>query len=208
MRLLKVRRMRPSSALRLGARLTQCERGFTLIELLVSMTILGIVVSSLIGIFTSALKDEADLNMRFQAQQDARLALETLRREMHCASAVTQATGIALTTAATSGITLTLGSACPTAGGAATSVSWCARGSARPWSLWRVPGSSTCPASGGVKWADSLTSGTPFSRSTVDPSGANLILVHVTLPVNVRTSGTIGTYRLSDDIALRNSTRS
>ena len=38
------------------------------------------------------------------------------------------------------------------------------------------------------------------------PVGARL--VHVAFPVNVRTTGTVGTYQLWDDIALRNSTRS
>ena len=200
--------MRLPSAQRLGARLAHCERGFTLIELIVSMTILGLVVGSLTGIFASALSDEADMNKRFQAQENGRLALDTLRREMHCANAVTQAGGSALTTTATAGITLTLGSYCTTSGGAATSVSWCARGSARPWSLYRIAGGGSCPASGGVKWADWLTTGTPFSLSTVDPSGPNLTLVRVSFPVNVGTTGTVGTYQLWDDIALRNSTRS
>jgi type II secretory pathway pseudopilin PulG len=207
MSLPKVRRMRLLSALRPGARLARCETGFTVIELVVSMTILGLVVGSLTGIFSSALNDEADLAKRFQAQQHARLALETIRREMHCANAVTQAGGAALTTTATSGITMSLGSYCATSGGSATSVSWCARGSARPWSLYRISGTS-CPGSGGVMWADSLTTGMPFSLSTVNPSGPNLTLVHVAFPVNVRTTGTVGTYQLWDDIALRNTIRS
>lgn len=199
--------MRLRSALRRVTRLVHGERGFTLVELLVSMTILGIIVGTLTGLFVSALKSEADMNSRFQAQEQARLALETLRRELHCASVVTQADGADLSTTATSGIRITLATACPTAGGA-TTVYWCARGSSRPWSLWRIPSGSGCPGSGGVRWALSLTTGTPFSLPTSLPSGPHLALLRVSLPVNTQASGTARTYALSDDIALRNSTRS
>ena len=65
------------------------ESGFTLTEMLVVLVILGIVLAALTQLFVSATRTEVDQDKRFQAQQEARLALDSLRREIHCASAVT-----------------------------------------------------------------------------------------------------------------------
>ena len=59
------------------------QRGITLIELLTSMAILGFVVASLGTLLVSGQKAEIDLNERFQAQTNARLALDLFRREVH-----------------------------------------------------------------------------------------------------------------------------
>ena len=91
------------------------ESGFTLIEMLVVLAILGIVLAALTGLFVSATRTAADQNMRFQAQQQARLALDKLRREIHCASAATKGTdGMALTSPPYSSVRFALGSYCPT----------------------------------------------------------------------------------------------
>ena len=63
--------------------------GFTLTEMLVVMAILGVIVAGLTQLFLSGSKAEADMSNRFRAQQNARLALDGLRREIHCASDVT-----------------------------------------------------------------------------------------------------------------------
>ena len=63
------------------------EKGYTLIELLVTMIILSIVVAGLTTIFVSGSNAEAQLNNRFQAQLQARTALDKLRLDIHCASA-------------------------------------------------------------------------------------------------------------------------
>ena len=60
-----------------------------------------------------AARTEVDQTKRFQAQQEARLALDALRREIHCASAVTSHDRHAAGTARPSARS-TLGSYCPT----------------------------------------------------------------------------------------------
>ena len=62
------------------------EDGFTLPELLVVLTIIGIVLGGLTQLFTSAVKSATDQTRRVDAQQDARVALDRLRREIHCGS--------------------------------------------------------------------------------------------------------------------------
>ena len=103
---------------RLRGRLAE-SGGFTLTEMMVVMAILGVIVAGLTQLFLSGSKAEADMSNRFRAQQNARLALDGLRREIHCASAV-------VGTPTTSSLTITLPSYCPTNGtGADTSVTWC-----------------------------------------------------------------------------------
>ena len=64
------------------------EGGYSLVELLVVILILGIILAGITGLFVSATKAQVDMDRRFQAQQIARLALVKVRREAHCASAV------------------------------------------------------------------------------------------------------------------------
>ena len=70
------------------------ERGFSLIEMLTVMVIMGIVMGEPDHGFVSASNSESDMNNRFQAQLTSRLALDKLRREVHCASVITP-TGVA-----------------------------------------------------------------------------------------------------------------
>jgi prepilin-type N-terminal cleavage/methylation domain-containing protein len=63
------------------------ERGYSLVEMLVVMAILGVVISGLTTVFVSGSRAELDMNRRFQAQQQARLALDRFRADLHCASA-------------------------------------------------------------------------------------------------------------------------
>ena len=63
------------------------ERGYTLVEMLVVMAILGVVIAGLTTVFVSGSRAELDMNRRFQAQQQARLALDRIRADLHCASA-------------------------------------------------------------------------------------------------------------------------
>ena len=60
-------------------------------------------------LFVSASNAQVDQTNRFEAQQEARLALDSLRREIHCANAVS---GIAARRRLAS-ITITLGSVLP-----------------------------------------------------------------------------------------------
>ncbi len=126
-------------------RAAQAQDGFTLVELLVVLAIVGVVLAGTTQLFMSAMKSQNDQTNRTQAQQDARLGLDKLRREIRCASALTTPSGYPA-----SSITITLGSYCPTAGGA-TTVTWCTKDkngtppvAAQPYTLWRYTGSDNC----------------------------------------------------------------
>src|SRR4051794_37819154 len=98
----------------------QAQDGFTLAEMLVVLAILGVVVAGLAALFTSGLHAQTDQTNRAQAQQDGRLALDKLRREIRCATGLSTASGYPA-----SSITITLGTWCPTTGGAGATVTWC-----------------------------------------------------------------------------------
>ena len=54
--------------------------GYTMVELLAVLAIFLTIVTALTTLFISGSKAELDANNRFQAQQNARLALDRLRR--------------------------------------------------------------------------------------------------------------------------------
>jgi prepilin-type N-terminal cleavage/methylation domain-containing protein len=169
------------------------ERGYSVFELLVAMTIMGIVLSGLTTIFVSGSKAELDLNTRFQAQSAGRLALDKMRKEIHCASGATS-------TGAT--VTLTMPSGCKTASN--TTVTWCTSqvGTSTRYRLYRYQSAGTCTT--GVQWADYLTQASLFTFT--QQSSSSLAKVHIYLPISVR-GGAKGRYYLQDDIYLRNTTR-
>ncbi len=165
------------------------QTGYTVVELLAVLTILMTVITALTGLFVSAAKAEIDLNRRFEAQQAARVAADRLRREVHCASAIT------LTSAAS--ITVTLPGHCPTAvGGAVTDVVY----DTEPVASGRFR-----LRRAGVRIADYLTSDNVFSYTA--PSAASLGRLRLNLPVNVNPNEGWKTWRLATDIVLRNTTR-
>jgi len=180
------------------------ERGYSLIEMLIVLSIMSVVMGALTTVFVQASNSELDMNNRFQAQQESRLALDKMRREVHCGSVATPA-------GSSSSVTLTLPAYCKTGSG---SITWCTRNvSTNRYALYRVVG-VTC--SGGVKWADYLV---PTSSATVcsgtlciftyqAQSTSSLAKLHVDFPVNVKPSKSVELYELADDIVLRNSTRS
>jgi prepilin-type N-terminal cleavage/methylation domain-containing protein len=180
---------------KLVARL-RSECGYSLMELLVSMSILGAVMTSVSALLVSATNSEVDMNRRFQAQTEARLGLDLMRREVHCAMSVSPS-------GASSSVTLTIPATCPTSGGS-TAITWCtvANGSNR-WGLWRYPG-STCSGTG-KRYADYLTASSIFVFTPQNTS--SLAKLNVRLPVNVKPSEPRFLYNLEDDIVLRNSTR-
>ena len=180
------------------AALRSDERGYSLVELLTAMGILGAVMTSLTVVMVSATKADARMNQEFQAQTQARTALERFRREGHAACKATPA-GAATTITLTF---LTSGS-CPASGG--SQVSWCtvANGSSR-YGLFRTVG-GTCSSTTGLKLADYLTFDQAFNYQTTTNQRAK---VGVTFRVNTNPATGRGTYSLEDDIVLRNTTRS
>ena len=176
------------------------EKGYSLVELVTVVAILGIVMGALTTIFVSASNGELDMNRRFVAQENARLAIDKLRREIHCASAVSPS-------GSSSSITITIPSACPTAQGF-TTIHWCVLAPPGAWSgryaLYRST-ADTCTTSNGVKWADYLTTESIFDYTV--QTTQSLSSLAVSLVVTVKRNSTQGTFRLNDSIVLRNSSR-
>jgi len=171
-------------------RLVASERGYSLVELLQVTVILAVVIGALMTVFVRAMNSELDMNQRFRAQQEARLAVDKMRREIHCASAITPA-------GSSNAITVTLPGQCPTAvGGSLTTVVY----DVQPVSSGRY-----ALRRAGVRVADYITTQNAFTYTA--PATGKLGNLRVTLPINVRPNQTGQTWRLVADIVLRNTTR-
>ena len=168
------------------------QSGYALTELLTVLLILTIVLSGLTALFISATTAEVDMRERFEAQQEARLAVDALRREVHCASAISQ-TGPSPT------VTLTLASGCPSGSG---TVTWCtiSAGTNR-YQLYRKAG-ATCDAAG-KRYSDYITLQNIFSYTA--PTSTTRAKLRVVLPVDVAPGDPRAAYRLVDNLVLRNS---
>jgi prepilin-type N-terminal cleavage/methylation domain-containing protein len=176
------------------------ERGYTLVEMLTVVSILSVILTGLTTLFIQGSNAQMDMNRRFEAQQSSRVALDKLRREIHCAQAASTSPGAGAATT----VTLDLPSQCPTAvGGAQTDVSWCTVGSGTKYALHRKVG-ATCDATG-VKWAESITTANVFDYQT--QSVDQLARLRVELPVDVKTGDATPAYALCDVMVLRNSSR-
>jgi len=179
------------------------ERGYTLVELLVTMVILSVVLTGLTTVFLSGTNAEAKLNNRFQAQLQARSALDKFRYDAHCASAAQ-----AQTINTYPGIKLSVAncfSGTPT-------ISWCViTVSASParYQLYRSTATvNTCTASDTARQlvADYLTSSSVFTTATIPQYSLQRIAVSIVVSANGRTK-TVDAYKLTDSIAARASTR-
>ena len=170
-------------------RLLASERGYTLIELLQVTVILGVVLGSIMVLFVNATNAEVDMNRRFQAQQGARIAIDRMRREIHCSSAITP-------TGSAASITVTLPGQCPAAGGAQVNIVYdTSLVATNRYQLRR----------NGVTIADYVTAANTFNYTA--PTQQKLGILRVDLPVNVKPSETHKTWELVSDIVLRNTTR-
>jgi type II secretory pathway pseudopilin PulG len=189
---------------RISARLAR-EEGQTLIEMITTMAMLGFVMAAVAAMFVSGLHAQTDMDQRFQAQQNARLALTSMRSDIRnsCMAPVVYSTPSS-TTALASGVygaKVVLASAC--SGGAATSnVTWCADSAsgAAPFGLYRQTGTA-CAYSTGVKRADQLKTNAVFALSTT--SGQRPMLA-LSFPVDANLSTSNGVYTLSDTVMARN----
>lgn len=177
------------------------EGGYTLIELLTALSILAVVLSGIIGMFVAGLHSEADLNARFQAQEQGRLALSSMGQDIRTACGATTP----LVPTAPTATQVTLGFCGDAAGWHTTPVSyatWCIRSYAGHYALYRE-GDANCTA--GVMKADWLTANAAFSY--IPAAGA---LPHpqlqVTMPVDANPAKSGGVYTLGDTIMLRNAT--
>jgi prepilin-type N-terminal cleavage/methylation domain-containing protein len=169
------------------------EAGYSLVEMLTVMVIMSIVFSGITQIFVSGSKAQADQDNRFQAQLGSRLALDKIRKDIHCATDVTPF--------ATSSVTLKLPAGC---GG---DVSWCTvavSGYTNRYRLYRQAG-TTCSASG-TMIADYLTSANAFPAFLHTVGCSCLASLQLDFKVSNRGS-TADAYELTDTVFLRNSTR-
>ena len=178
------------------------QSGYSLIELIVVLAIFLTIVTALTSLFASGSKAELDANKRFQAQQNARLALDKLRRELHCSNGITALDGSALPPppATASAIRVSLPGHCPGAGGTAIFVNYqMASAGTQRYELTRTVGSNTTTI------ADYFTSANAFQYTA--QSTANRAILHVELPVNINPNEGWNDWALADDIVLRNTLR-
>jgi prepilin-type N-terminal cleavage/methylation domain-containing protein len=170
------------------------EAGYSLVELLTVMVIMSIVFAGITTVFVSGSKAQTDQDNRFQAQLGSRLALEKVRKDIHCATDVTPY--------ATNKVTLKLPAGC---GG---DVTWCTisvGGSTTRYALYRQVGAN-CTAAQGLKIADYLTSANAFPTFAHASGCSCLASLRVDFLISNKGS-TLDAYELSDTIFLRNSTR-
>ncbi|HEX4680740.1 MAG TPA: type II secretion system protein [Gaiellaceae bacterium] len=196
------------------------EDGYSLIEMITVMAILGVVVGAIVTLFAAGINADASANRRFQSQQDARVALDRMRREVHGACTVSAPNSY---NTSLSSVTFYFPSDSCASG--THSVTWCTSGSGTNYSLYRVVATSCTGIT--QKFADFLTGGTIFTYlppnshlmtasslnqgtsgtyiATQDGS-STLPRLHVDLLVN-RGANTTEAFHLVDDIAFRNGPR-
>lgn len=200
------------------------DRGFSLVEMLVVMIIMGVIMGGIVKLFTAGINSNADLNRRYQAQQDGRLALDKLRREIHGACTVSAPASY---NTAVSTVTLYYPADLCVAGSPGLTVTYCtaliplAGGVAAHYTLFRKA-AATC-SSADQPIADFLTGGNifdylpPNSHVTALGSGAGGIVtsdggstlprLHIDMTLTQSTAKN-DSYHLVDDITLRNGPRS
>lgn len=174
-------------------RRARAQHGHTLVELLAVMVILSTILTALTALFVSGARAELDLNRRFEAQQQARVAVDRLRRELHCASGIVSSAA---------SITVTIPGHCPTAVGAAeTTVVYSTQSvTASRYTMQRA-------VNGGaqIQIADRLTDGDVFAYTA--PTNSSLGQLNVDVNVNVNPIEGWKSWHLVTDIVLRNTVR-
>jgi prepilin-type N-terminal cleavage/methylation domain-containing protein len=170
-------------------RLVLSERGYTLIELLQVTVILSVVLTGLTVLFVQATNAELQMNKRFQAQQEARVAIDKMRREIHCAKAITPS-------GTSASITVTIPSQCPTSGGSEINVVYDTQlVSTGRYQLRRA----------GVRIADYVRVASLFTYTA--PTTESLGKLRVDLPINIQPPGAGSNWNLVADMVLRNTSR-
>jgi prepilin-type N-terminal cleavage/methylation domain-containing protein len=183
------------------------EGGFTLIEMLVVMVILLAVLAPLTGSYVSAQIAQVDQTRRLDAQENARQALDRMRKDIHCAHGVTDpytndsgGYTIVMTETNTTGQAECPGLIQTNASG----VQWCTvpvAGATNRYRLYREnDADNECTGSGSTFMTDYLTRPDLWASPTCVTG--QYATVEVTMPVVIDPSA--GKYELSDEIALRN----
>jgi len=205
---------------RLSKRLRE-ERAFTLVEMVVVMTILTIILAGLSTSMIAGTNSEVVIAQRQQAQSNARVALERMRLDIHCASGVLgpQENGYG-------GFTLTLTetqNVCPSVTNLPSGVQWCTipySGSTTRFQLFRET-AGNCDGVGETLLVDFISqpsAGWPTNTATsptpTDYSGniwptstcATGTLPTTAIDINTNTDPNHpeGAYELKDSIAMRN----
>jgi prepilin-type N-terminal cleavage/methylation domain-containing protein len=193
---------------RLRRRLSE-QGGFTLIELVVVMAILLIVLAPLTASFASAEAAQVDQTRRFDAQENARQALDRMRKDIHCAHAVTDpdTNGSGGETIVLTETNVTGTAECPgLVQTNASAVQWCTipvAGATDRFRLYRENDpNNTCDGSASTFMVDYLTRADIWSSPTC--ISGQFPTVELTMPVDVDPSKRPGAYQLGDQIALRN----
>jgi prepilin-type N-terminal cleavage/methylation domain-containing protein len=181
------------------------EDGMTLPELLTTMAILGVVLTAIVGVSVSGLHATTDLNQRFQAQQDGRLALTKMRNDVEtaCSKAIVKLNNGNPVSDGTAGPAVTLDDTCVNGG---QQVTWCATSanSNPPFTLYRQVG-AICAASTGVMEAQDLTTAADFT-SVITTGYHPQLTVNLPLDANLRPGrpANADLYTLNDTMMLRN----
>jgi prepilin-type N-terminal cleavage/methylation domain-containing protein len=198
-----------SSVVRLVRRRLSAEDGFTLIEMLAVMAILLTVLAGLTAAYVSAQVAQVDQVRRTDAQENARQALDRMRKDIHCAHGVTDpyandSGGYTIVMTQTN----TTGQAeCPgLVQTNASAAQWCTvpvSGATNRYQLYRENDpDNQCDGNGATFMTDYLTRGDLWASPTCVTG--QYPTVEVTMPVDVDPSKTPGSYLLGDEIALRN----
>jgi prepilin-type N-terminal cleavage/methylation domain-containing protein len=179
---------------RLRFRRLSDESGYSLVELLTAMAILSFIVGGITTLFVQGSNAEIDMNRRFVAQQETRVAMDKLRRDAHCASKAIKPTSTTF---------VLLNDPCQTGG----VVSWCTVqiGSTGVYKLYRST-TSTCDATK-TAYAENLVNVGGAVFTYLQQTTSSLAKLTVDLKANAKPSMAMETYNLKDDIVFRNSTR-
>jgi prepilin-type N-terminal cleavage/methylation domain-containing protein len=184
------------------------QAGYTLIELLVVMGLLAIVLGGIVTAYVSANRGVVDQTQRADDQEVARITLERMRRDIHCASGgAVQATLDSVTGLPTGGYTLLLTVApgqCLGVTDTSDGVEWCTvsvGGATNRWEVYRST-NTVCDASDANFEVDHITQPQIWGTAC---SSAHLLGISIDMPVNRDpVTRPARTYTLRDTIALRN----
>jgi prepilin-type N-terminal cleavage/methylation domain-containing protein len=196
------------------------EAGYSLVELVTVMAILGVVIGGIVALFAAGINADASSNRRFQSQQDARVSLDKLRREVHAACTVSAPNSY---NSSLSSVTFYFPS--DGCGSGTHSVTWCTSGSGTNYSLYRVVATSCTGITN--KYADFITSGSIFtylppnshlvtttslnqgtsaSYIATQDGSSSLPRLHIDMTIN-RSAKSNEAFHLVDDMAFRNGPR-